>query len=163
MKGLAAGAANVAMALAEGAVMPGTAPLAGAGLLGLFGYGASLVLFIVALRHLGAARTGAYFSVAPFFGAALAMLAFPELPTASFRTAATLMAAGVWLQVTERHEHWHAHEVQEHSHPHVHDEHHQHAHAFEWDGREPQLHPHRHETIAHSHAHDPDLRHRHTH
>ncbi|MND07304.1 hypothetical protein D3C83_291930 [compost metagenome] len=40
-----------------------------AGLLGFLGYGISLTLFIVALRHLGTARTGAYFSVAPFFGA----------------------------------------------------------------------------------------------
>jgi hypothetical protein len=123
----------------------------------------SLVLFIVALRHLGTARTAAYFSVAPFFGAALALVVLGEETTILFWAAAALMALGVRLHVTERHEHEHVHDSLEHSHAHTHDEHHQHAHEEGWDGREPHTHAHRHEPLLHSHPHYPDLHHRHGH
>jgi hypothetical protein len=117
----------------------------------------------VALRNVGTARTGAYFSVAPFFGAALAIALLGEEPTAAFWIAAALMAAGVWLHITERHAHEHVHEPMEHTHEHVHDTHHQHEHDFAWDGREPHTHAHRHEHLVHSHPHYPDLHHRHRH
>jgi drug/metabolite transporter (DMT)-like permease len=130
---------------------------------GLAGYGVSLALFIVALRHLGTARTGAYFSVAPFFGAALAIGPLGEQPAAAFWVAAALMALGVWLHLTERHVHGHVHEPMEHTHEHVHDAHHQHEHFGAWDGREPHVHPHRHGRLVHSHPHYPDLHHRHDH
>jgi hypothetical protein len=123
----------------------------------------SLVLFIIALRHLGTARTGAYFSVAPFFGAALAIAMLGERPGIAFWLAASLMALGVWLHLSERHEHRHAHDEIQHTHEHVHDAHHRHAHDFPWDGREPHVHAHRHEAMVHSHPHYPDLHHRHTH
>ena len=163
LKGLIAGAANLSLALFQGASLPGTGVLASAAAVGLFGYGISLVLFVVALRNLGTARTGAYFSVAPFFGAALALLVLRESPSAAFWIAAALMALGVWLHLTERHEHEHVHEPMEHTHPHVHDEHHQHGHGFAWNGDEPHTHPHRHRSLAHSHPHYPDLHHRHGH
>jgi len=163
MKGLVAGTVNLSLALSQGASLPGTGVLASAAAIGLFGYGISLVLFVVALRNLGSARTGAYFSVAPFFGAALALLLLRESPSSAFWVAAALMALGVWLHLTERHEHAHVHEPMEHTHPHVHDEHHQHRHAFAWDGREPHTHPHAHRRLAHRHPHYPDLHHRHDH
>jgi drug/metabolite transporter (DMT)-like permease len=163
IKGLAAGAANLALALAVGAPLPGAQGWIGAGLLGFLGYGVSLTLFIVALRHLGTARTGAYFSVAPFFGAALALALLGERPGPEFWIAAALMALGVWLHLSERHEHEHAHDALQHEHEHVHDAHHRHEHDFEWDGREPHVHPHRHARLVHSHPHYPDLHHRHTH
>jgi len=163
LKGLAAGAVNLALALSLGAPLPAAAGWLGAGLLGFLGYGVSLVLFIVALRGLGTARTGAYFSVAPFFGAILAIAMLGERPGIAFWLAAGLMALGVWLHLSERHEHRHAHEEMEHTHEHVHDAHHRHAHEFPWDGREPHVHAHRHETMVHSHPHYPDLHHRHTH
>jgi drug/metabolite transporter (DMT)-like permease len=163
VKGLAAGAVNLALALSLGAPLPAAAGWLGAGLLGFLGYGVSLVLFIVALRGLGTARTGAYFSVAPFFGAALAIALLGERPGTAFWLAAGLMALGVWLHLSERHEHLHAHESLEHAHEHVHDAHHRHAHQFPWDGREPHAHPHRHEAMVHSHPHYPDLHHRHHH
>jgi hypothetical protein len=130
---------------------------------GFFGYGVSLALFIVALRHLGTARTGAYFSVAPFFGAALAIALLGEVTTLLFWAAAALMALGVWLHVSERHEHPHVHEPMEHTHPHVHDEHHRHAHEDGADASAPHTHRHRHERLVHSHPHYPDLQHRHRH
>ena len=120
-------------------------------------------MFIVALRHLGTARTGAFFSIAPFFGAALALALPGESPDLAFWVAGALMALGVWLHVSERHEHRHAHEAMEHEHEHVHDAHHRHAHDFDWDGREPHAHRHRHVPMVHSHPHYPDLHHRHVH
>lgn len=163
LKGLAAGSANVALALWQGAAPPPPGATFAAGLLGFAGYGVSLVLFIVALRELGTARTGAYFSVAPFFGAALALPLLGEPATTVFWVAAALMAVGVWLHVTERHAHAHTHEPLEHAHSHVHDEHHRHAHEPGIEVAEPHSHRHRHGRQAHSHPHYPDLHHRHHH
>ena len=163
IKGLVAGSVNLGLALLQGSPLPAPGTLAVAGVVGLFGYGVSVALFIVALRELGTARTAAYFSVAPFFGAALALLLLGETAGWAFWLAAALMAFGVGLHISERHRHAHAHEPMAHEHPHMHDEHHRHEHAFPWDGREPHTHPHRHEALSHSHPHHPDLHHRHTH
>ncbi|RQS65679.1 DMT family transporter [Burkholderia sp. Bp8963] len=163
LKGLIAGPVNIAIALLAGAALPPVAASAAAMLTGLCGYGISLVLFVVALRHLGTARTGAYFSVAPLFGVALSLLIWPELPAVTFWIAAALMALGIWLHVRERHEHEHTHDAIEHAHRHRHDEHHQHEHDFPYDGVEPHTHPHVHLPITHSHAHFPDIHHRHRH
>lgn len=161
VKGAVAGAVNIAIAAALGARWPGAPQVLAAGLIGLFGYGMSLALFVVALRGLGAARTGAYFSTAPFIGVALSLGVLAEAPGAAFWVAAALMAAGVWLHLTERHEHEHVHEPMEHEHSHVHDEHHRHAHDFDWDGTEPHTHRHRHGRLVHTHPHYPDIHHRH--
>jgi len=163
LKGLAAGAVNLALALALGVPMPQPLGWLAAGMLGFLGYGISLTLFIVALRHLGTARTGAYFSVAPFFGAGLALALLGERPDAMFWLAGALMAFGVWLHLSERHAHQHAHEAMAHEHEHMHDAHHRHEHDAGWNGREPHVHRHRHELQLHSHPHYPDLHHRHTH
>ncbi|HUO55324.1 MAG TPA: DMT family transporter, partial [Rhodoblastus sp.] len=160
-KGLVAGAVNGAAALGRGVEPP--AALAGveAALLGLFGVGVSLVLFILALRRLGAARTGAYFALAPFLGALAAILLLHEPATARLLVAGALMGLGLWLHLAERHEHEHVHDALEHEHSHVHDDHHRHRH----DGpvAEPHSHRHRHERLVHAHPHYPDLHHRHAH
>jgi len=163
LKGLAAGSVNLALGFAQGASLPAAGVAAAASALGLFGYGISLVLFILALRDLGAARTGAYFSVAPFFGAALALVLLGEQVGPAFWFAAALMALGVWLHVSEHHEHEHAHELLVHAHEHTHDEHHRHEHEAAWDGHEPHSHEHRHSALRHRHPHYPDLHHRHGH
>lgn len=162
-KGLIAGAVNCSLALYLGAQMPGVAQLAPILLVGFLGYGISLVMFVLALRGLGSARTGAYFSTAPFLGAAVALLAFGESVTVAFWIASALMAVGVWLHLTERHAHEHLHDATEHGHRHVHDEHHQHEHGFEWDPAQPHSHVHVHSVMKHSHAHFPDVHHRHRH
>jgi drug/metabolite transporter (DMT)-like permease len=162
VKGIVAGAVNVGLALLLGLELPALGTLGVVALVGFCGYGVSLVLFVLALRDLGTARTGAYFSVAPFFGAALSFLLQGDPITWQLVVAGLLMGTGVWLHLTERHEHRHAHAVQQHTHPHVHDEHHQHAHES-WDGDEPHTHPHVHAPIVHSHSHYPDLHHRHRH
>jgi drug/metabolite transporter (DMT)-like permease len=163
LKGLVAGAVNIILALAFGARFPDVAHVSAALALGFVSYGLSLVLFVLALRHLGTARTGAYFSIAPFVGAAVSVLAWREHPSALFWVGGACMAAGVWLHFTERHEHAHVHDVQEHTHMHVHDEHHRHAHAPDDPPGEPHSHAHRHERLVHSHHHYPDLHHRHEH
>jgi drug/metabolite transporter (DMT)-like permease len=163
VKGLVAGAVNLSLAFALGFSLPPITPFYLALSVGFVGYGVSLVLFVLALRSLGAARAGAYFSVAPFFGAALALLLQGDAVTFRFVAAGLLMAAGVWLHLTERHRHLHKHELQEHSHVHSHDDHHQHSHDFSWDGKEPHVHAHVHPPLAHVHAHYPDVHHRHTH
>jgi drug/metabolite transporter (DMT)-like permease len=163
LKGLVAGPVNLALALAQGASLPSTGPVLGGLLVGFLGYGASLALFILALRHLGTARTGAYFATAPFVGALLAVPLFGEPVTLRLLVAGALMAFGVWLHLTERHEHEHAHEPMEHEHPHVHDEHHRHAHGPDDPAGEPHMHRHRHARLVHRHPHYPDLHHRHGH
>ena len=162
-KGRVAALVNVSLALLAGHTLPTPTIALLAMMLGLLGYGLSLVLFVIALRHLGTARAGAYFSVAPFFGAALAVAIQHEPVTMQLGAAAILMGAGVWLHVTERHEHAHRHEALEHDHPHIHDAHHRHEHALPWDGNEPHRHPHRHDVVVHSHPHFPDVDHRHSH
>jgi len=161
-KGLVAGLVNLGLAFALGERLPGLSLALAAALVGFLGYGVSLVLFVLALRHLGTARTGAYFSVAPFFGAAVALMLQGDAVTPQLVVAAILMAIGVWLHATERHAHHHAHGYLEHTHAHVHDEHHRHAHDA-WDGREPHTHAHVHRPLAHTHPHYPDIHHRHDH
>src|SRR5262249_43020647 len=129
LKGLIAGPFNLLLGfVAAGASMPSWSAIGAAGAVGFLGYGVSLALFVVALRHLGTARTGAYFSTAPFLGSAAAVMALGEPVTAQLAIAGCLMGVGVWLHVTEHHEHEHVHQPMSHAHPHVHDEHHQHAH-----------------------------------
>jgi len=162
-KGLIAGSVNCALALMAGQHLPAAGMMLTTMLIGLIGYGASLVLFVLALRGLGTARTGAYFSIAPFFGATLALVLLAEPTNAAFWIACVLMSFGVWLHLTERHEHTHAHEPMEHSHVHVHDEDHQHEHEAGWEGQKAHDHPHQHNAVTHKHPHYPDIHHRHSH
>lgn len=161
IKGLVAGCANFALALWLGASLPGIGLLAAGAGVGFLGVGVSLVMFMLGLRHLGTARTGAYFSLAPFIGAILALVLFKDTITASLVLAGALMALGLWLHLAERHDHDHLHDALEHDHAHSHDVHHQHLH----DGPvvEPHSHWHKHEPMRHRHPHYPDLHHRHTH
>lgn len=163
IKGLVAGTVNCVLAIAMGGHFPALGTAALAGTIGLLGYGVSLVLFVLALRHLGSARTGAYFSTAPFIGAIIAVAVFKEPVTLQLLAAAGLMAIGLWLHLTEHHEHQHEHDELEHEHRHVHDAHHQHAHTSYDPPGEPHTHEHKHSPLVHSHPHFPDLHHRHGH
>lgn len=163
LKGLCAGGVNTTLGLLMGGKIPGIPMLVASGVVGFVGYGLSLTFFVLALRHLGVARTGAYFSLAPFVGAGVSVVFFDDQPTVGLLVAAVLMAAGVWLHLTERHEHQHRHQPLEHDHLHTHDAHHQHVHKPGDLPGEPHSHSHRHEEITHSHPHYPDLHHRHGH
>lgn len=163
IKGLIAGPINLILGLWAGGSLPPLSGMALSGVVGFVGYGVSLVLFVYALRHLGAARTGAYFATAPFFGAATAVLALNEPITAPLLVAALLMGLGVWLHLTERHEHMHVHDRLTHTHSHSHDAHHRHDHADSDPPGEPHSHAHVHFALRHEHPHAPDMHHGHRH
>jgi drug/metabolite transporter (DMT)-like permease len=163
LKGLVAGPVNIVLGLWIGGELPGVLPIIGATIVGFIGYGVSLALFVVALRHLGTARTVAYFSTAPLFGATASILALGEPITTQLVSAGVLMGIGLWLHFSERHDHSHVHKPLAHSHPHFHDQHHQHAHGPEDSPNEPHTHWHEHDRLGHSHPHVPDMHHRHRH
>lgn len=163
LKGLIAAAVNIGLASTMGQTMPPWSIAGPVLLIGFLGYGVSLTLFVVALRHLGAARTGAYFGAAPFMGVAIAIAVFNESTSPLFWSAGLLMAAGLWLHLTERHAHTHRHEALQHRHLHTHDAHHQHQHGGAVDDDEPHDHVHEHIPLTHSHRHFPDIHHRHDH
>ena len=163
LKGLFAGTVNLLLALLSGSVLPAGGTLLAVGVVGFLGYGVSLALFVLGLRHLGAARTGAYFSLAPFIGAILAVVMLSEPLSVRLLITGGLMGLGLWLHLTERHEHQHAHDVMEHEHAHSHDIHHRHEHEPAARPDEPHTHWHRHSPIMHRHPHYPDLHHRHGH
>ena len=159
LKGLFAGPIALGIAAVTGAPFPSWQTILIALVLGASGYGLSLVYFVLALRHIGSARTGSLFAVAPFIGAFASILIIGETPSLSVMIAGLVMALGTFLMTSESHEHDHEHESFEHDHAHVHDEHHQH----EPEGDEPHAHPHRHLPLRHVHPHFPDLHHRHAH
>lgn len=150
LKGLVAGSVNSGLALALGAKLPAASSLLATGVVDFFGYGVRLTLFVLTLRHIGTARTGAYFSVAPFAGAVILMLFLGDTLTIGFVAAAVLMALGVWLHLTERHDHEHRHEPMKHEHLHHEDEHHQHTHGTDDPPGEPHTHRHQHEELVHT-------------
>lgn len=161
IKGLIAGVTNIIIAVSLGAKMPSISVVLLAGVVGLFGYGVSLILFVLALRDLGTARTGAYFSLAPFVGSIIAIVLLGEDVSIQFLVAGSLMAFGVWLHLTEVHDHDHIHDATTHVHAHLHDEHHDHAHDPEPAAAH--VHQHEHKPIRHKHPHYPDAHHRHGH
>jgi len=163
LKGLVSGPFNVALALLAGAVIPASPILLLAVVAGFLGYGVSLVLYVLALRELGASRTSAYFSTAPFLGGVISVVALGDTMTPSLFIAGGLMGLGVWLHATEHHEHEHIHEPLLHTHPHTHDEHHLHAHNPGDPPGEPHTHWHEHDAIKHAHPHTPDMHHQHQH
>ena len=163
IKGLIAGCFNTVLGLVLGAQIPAVPVIGGAMLIGLAGYGLSMAFFVLALRSIGTARTGAYYAIAPFVGALLSVLILGEPLSPQALLAGLLMGIGVWLHLTERHGHGHQHTTFEHAHRHTHDEHHQHAHALGVAVSEPHTHPHAHAPDTHMHPHYPDIHHRHVH
>jgi len=162
IKGLVAGVTNVGLALAVGVTFPPIPTVLMSAVVGFLGYGVSLTLFVVALRELGAARAGAYFSTAPFVGAIIAIPLLGDSVSFALVMAGSLMGVGVWLHITERHSHRHEHKTMEHSHAHTHDDVH-HGHGHKVLPKEAHVHIHRHEPIQHTHQHYPDEHHRHEH
>jgi hypothetical protein len=161
-KDIAAGCVNLTLAALAGATLPSVRNTIAATLIGFFSYGLSLVLFIIALRHLGSTRTSAHFGTAPFFGIALSIILLNEPLTTGFAVGLMLMIFATSPVLTETHEHFHVHTPVTHEHPQRHDEHHDHAHSGQ-EGSEPHSHIHTHAPLAHSHPHLPDLHHRRRH
>ncbi len=74
IKGVVAGIVNVSLAFVAGSRFPPLGAVGVSALISFLGDGVSLVLFVLALREIGAARAGAYFSTAPFIGAIVGLL-----------------------------------------------------------------------------------------
>jgi len=163
LKGLVAGIVNLILASANGVTLPTTGIVLAVGVVGFLSYGVSLVLFVLALRHLGTARTSAYVCLAPFGGAVLAILMLGDPLSVQLIIAGSLMGFGLWLHLTEQHGHEHIHEITVHEHRHTHDAHHKLEHEDGVPMRKPHTHPHLHETLVRLHPHFPDLHHRHEH
>lgn len=163
VKTLSAGTFNLALGALLGERFPPAGQLLATLATGALGYGASLVLHLLAVRALGAARQAAYFATAPFLGAVLAVPLLGERLSAIQLGAGALMAAGIAVIVRARHDHRHRHAAEEHTHAHVHDAHHAHDHDGPGPASEPHAHLHRHEPLVHDHAHLPDAHHRHEH
>ena len=163
LKGLIAGPVSVVLGFASGGSLPAWSLFLLAALVGFVSYGLSLVLYVRALREIGTARTGAYFSTAPFLGAVASLLILGDPITLQLLVAGLLMGLGVWLHLTEDHTHEHEHDSIEHAHAHVNDEHHQHPHGPEDPPGEPHSHVHKHIRLRHRHAHMPDMHHTHRH
>jgi drug/metabolite transporter (DMT)-like permease len=163
-KGLLAGSFSLSLGVWWGATLP---PLRYALLglaLGAVSYGLSILLFVRALRSVGAARTGALFGLAPFLAAALSLLLFREPPSWGFFAALPPLAGGAYLLLVERHVHLHVHQPLAHEHRHRHDDgHHLHPHPPGVAPQGPHSHFHVHPRLVHSHPHFPDIHHRHRH
>lgn len=161
IKGIGAGSFSLVLALLLHDSFPDFKIMFGAMLLGFFSYGLSIVLFILAMRNLGAARAGAFFGTAPFAGVLLSFLLFREVPDILFFASLLIMVTGAALLLSEKHSHWHSH-LMEHEHRHSHnDRHHMHRHAE--DEPPEHSHLHKHEVSESSHPHTPDIHHRHDH
>lgn len=164
LKGAIAGPISLAIGLLSGETLPPPWQMAAGAVVGWLGYGISLTAFVMALRDLGTARTGAYFATAPFLGAILAVPLLGEAASWQLVAAGATMAAGVWLHLTERHEHEHQHEALEHEHRHRHDDlHHAHGHDGPLAPDTEHSHRHVHTRLRHRHRHVPDAHHRHSH
>ncbi len=164
LKGLVAGGANLTIGLLVGGRLPSASTTAATMGIGVVGYGVSLMLFVIALRSLGSARTSTYFAIAPFVGVGVAIVGFGDRVTMRLWPAAGLMAFGIWLHLAERHEHRHRHAPVTHVHAHTHDDrHHTHVHPVGDDDAEVHVHEHDHPDVVHAHPHRPDIHHRHRH
>lgn len=164
VKGIGAGSFSFVLSLMTGSPFPSLSHTIPALLVGGFCYGASLLLFILALRGLGSARASSFFASAPFIGAGLSFLIFKDAPTIQFFVALPIVLAGTFLLFSESHLHFHAHDEFEHDHVHTHpDEHHNHSHGSDIPDSDMHSHNHNHESLCHSHGHLPDIHHRHAH
>lgn len=162
VKGLAGGTFSILLALSLGNSFPGIGTLLAALVLGSLSYGASIVLFIRAMRGMGAARTSALFNVSPLVGVILSILLLRDQPGWMFFVTIPILAVGAVLLMTESHTHAHLHRAVTHEHAHTHsDGHHTHTHDDVVTGSHSHLHEHA--EVTHAHVHLPDTHHRHAH
>lgn len=162
VKGALGASVTAALAIARGEMFPTAMHVAALVACGATGYGASLYLYLLAQRRIGAGRTGSVFALAPFIGAGLAWAVGDRHAGSLAIAAAGLFALGVYLHISEKHGHRHVHEPVEHEHMHRHDDgHHTHTHEPPFIGEH--SHPHHHDRIEHEHEHAPDVHHAHEH
>lgn len=165
IKGLAAGLFSLFLSIMLGSSIPPFKVILSAMFLGCFSYGFSIVLFVLAMRNMGSARTSAFFGTAPFIGTILSFLLYNEKPNVFFIAALPVMIIGAVLLLREEHSHRHLHEYTVHEHKHIHiDSHHYHTHEDDMAQEDiSHSHIHTHEAMEHEHSHMPDIYHRHKH
>jgi uncharacterized membrane protein len=161
LKGIFSGLGSLVIALCVKEQLPGILYILGAMVLGFVAYGLSINFYIKAQKDLGAAKTSAYYSIAPFLGVAFSFLLFAEKPGLQFFAGLAIMVIAtvlmvrdtISLQHTHDHVHYHTHE---HSHGElVHTHEHSHAHSHN--------HIHGQDENAHSHDHGDNIPHIHDH
>lgn len=161
IKGTFSGLGSLLVALVLGETFPQMVYLLCTMVLGFVAYGLSINFYIMAQKDLGAAKTSAFYSAAPFLGVAFSMLLLGERPGLQFYAAlAVMLAATVLLvrdSVTLQHTHEHSHT---HTHEHCHGEL---VHTHEHEHRHIHLHVHGEDTALHSHSHKDLHGHRHAH
>lgn len=162
VKGLAAGSVSLALAFLSGRPLPDFDFVIWALILGAASYGLGIVLYVLAQRGLGAARTSALFSASPLAGIILSFLLFRDTSPVKLLVGIPLVMFGTILLLFDQHGHPHTHILPTHTHAHTHDDqHHNHNHKSEIFGKH--AHTHEHEPLIHDHPHTPDTHHRHTH
>ena len=161
IKGLGSGTGAMLLAAATKTLSANMLYILFALLLGFLAYGLSIYFYILAQRELGAARTSAYYAIAPFIGVGLSFVIFRQGITSSFVLALAVMILGTYFAAFEKHKHVHHHTQIEHEHRHNHtDGHHNHSHDYPVTEHS---HSHTHETLTHEHPHTPDMHHTHPH
>ncbi len=108
------------LALVSGAHLPSLYFIIGAMLLGSISYGLSIALFILSMRFIGAARSSAWFGMAPFAGVIISLLIFRSFPEITFLLSLPLMILGTILLFGEEHTHTHIHVHGTITHEHIH-------------------------------------------
>jgi drug/metabolite transporter (DMT)-like permease len=161
VKGLTAGSVNTGIGLLAGSSPDSTDVLA-ALVIGAFGYGVSITLWVAGARELGAARGQLVFATAPFVGAVVAWTVWDDAVELRQLVAFAFAGAGVAMVLRSSHEHRHVHAATSHGHDHTDDEHHRHRHD-PGVGSNRHRHVHDHEAVTHHHRHVPDVHHRHGH
>lgn len=102
IKGCFSGLGSLCIALTLGQRLPAAPWVLAALVLGFVSYGLSINFYILAQKDLGAAKTSAYYSIAPFLGAAFGILLLGERPTLQFYAALAIMAAGTALMAADQ-------------------------------------------------------------
>lgn len=162
IKGFGSGCGSFLIALTLKEYTASLSYLLAALILGFLSYGLSIFFYITAQRELGAARTSAYYAIAPFVGVGLSFLVFQEIPKLSFGIALFIMIAGTYFASCEQHKHLHEHTSVTHEHRHNHEDcHHDHTHDDPITADH--SHPHTHTALVHAHEHTPDIHHFHMH
>ena len=162
IKGCFSGLGSLIIALIIGEHIPALKWIIAVMLLGFVAYGLSINFYIMAQKELGAAKTSAYYSIAPFLGVAFSMILLRERPNLQFYIALIIMAIStvimikdsITLQHTHVHQHIHTHEHRHgdivHTHKHIHEHTHTHIHT---DNGEAHTHSHNNLT-DHNHLHE---------
>jgi hypothetical protein len=161
IKGIGSGTGSLIIAFVSGEKINNFYYIIPALVLGFIAYGLSISLYIYAQRELGAAKTSAYYAVAPFIGAGMSLIIFREMPSISFIAALVIMAAGAYFASTES-KYFHTHSTMTHEHSHSHNDGcHNHVHAETIMGEH--SHVHVHEGYTHSHKYKKGAYHIHAH